>query len=223
MHIKSGTSRLRPARIARSVVAMVLAFAFLSSFAPHGSTSSVQLCVMECCAFRPPHAAGSCTHGACQAVLSAPTPALPSPQEELCGAHNKKMTPQRSETHRHDAAMLMPADADAAAPPAENSSTPTHAHEHSTGSTAKRSTPESAPPDATSVRAFAKPCPPECGAGTCGSSTQSRPRDDAALAYVDKPRPPSRPSHSQSSVNPDAALAALCRRSRPRGPPSFFS
>jgi hypothetical protein len=210
---------------------MVLAFAFLAGFAPLGSTSSVHLCTMECCAFKPPHEAGSCIHGACEAVLPAPQPSPPQPHEELCEAHNQQTTQHgeahahrdahtHGDAHPHDEAMQMPVDA---APLAENSSTPTHAHEHSADSSSKTSTSESAPPDATEMRAFAKPCPPECGAGTCGSSTQSRPRDDAALAHADKPRPPSTPHLFHASDNPTATLDALCRRSRPRGPPAFFS
>lgn len=230
MQTKSGTRRLRLTLIARSIVAMVLAFAFLAGFAPLGSTSSVHLCTMECCAFKPPHEAGSCTHGACEAVLSAPQPSPPQPHEELLGAHDNRTTQHgdahahrnaHGDAHPHDEAMPMP---DAApAPHAAHHSTAAHAHEHSNDSSAKASTPESAPHDASEIRAFAKPCPPECGAGTCGSSTQSRPRDDAALAYGDKPRPPSCQSRSQFAVNLNATHDALSRRSRPRGPPAFFS
>lgn len=84
-------------------------------------------------------------------------------------------------------------------------------------------TAQDAPPQTDSITTgvFTTPCAPDCGAGAGGFANQNRPRDAGAGTYADRPRPPSVLRPSQSFAHPTQTHAALCRRSRPRGPPLY--
>src|SRR3954464_5597945 len=77
-------------RSARIIVAAVLAFAFMCAFVPLAAVSAGDVCGLECCAGRAPHAAGSCMNGTCHAAIKNKS-AKRRPQkhlvavEEFCG------------------------------------------------------------------------------------------------------------------------------------------
>jgi hypothetical protein len=205
--------------VARIIIAAALAVALVSGAAPLGSASAGHLCAMACCAGQPPHEAGSCTHGSCQVSFSVPEPPPPpEEQEELCGA------PQpRSEQHHAARTTHAPH-----APPAnvEDVSPAAHHRHHAQADSAAREHShggDSRQPPFFNASVLDRPCPPDCGAATSVYSSQSRPRDSAAVSHADRARPPSGPRLRQTSYHSAGELDALCRRSRPRGPPPSFS
>jgi hypothetical protein len=80
----------RPGAAARMIVATLLAGAFICAALPLASVSAGNLCRLECCAARAPHAAGSCMNGACHAAVQIHKHTLQrssavAPAEKLCG------------------------------------------------------------------------------------------------------------------------------------------
>jgi hypothetical protein len=214
MRLNLRTRRLTPTVVARIVIAAVLALALLSGVVPLGFTSG-RLCQMACCAGMAPHAAGSCSHGSCHIDLSIHKPTPPKQQEEPCGAHKPEALAQHGGMHAQEAP-----------PPIEEDSSATaHQHAQQTGSSGQEQARKGRSQQTTNVAAsmLTKPCPPDCGAGICSYSSQSRPRGSAALSHAGRPRPPSSLCLRQTSYNPAKELGMLCRRSRPRGPPLSFS
>ena len=208
--------------VARLIIAAALAAILASGAAPLGSASSGHLCAMACCAGQPPHEAGTCTHGSCQVSFAAhESPAPPEEPEELCGAQ-KPHSERRHAAHTQHAP---PANAE------DVSSSAHHQHHAQSGSHARADSAahehtrrgDSRQPPFFNASVLDKPCPPDCGAATSVSSSQSRPRDSAAVSHADRPRPPSGPRLRQTSYHSAGELDALCRRSRPRGPPASFS
>jgi hypothetical protein len=190
-----------PIVVARTILAALLLLTLLSASLPLTTLASGPTCTLACCAGRAPHAAGSCMNGSCHAVLTGRAKKskihlqLPVHEsEQLCGLPRS--------TTRNSAVSLR----GSGAPTLSASS------QRSRGSGAK---------DAASVSTstLGRPCQPDCGAGAFSSSTQSRPRDSCATSHADKPRPPSTSRLEHSSFSRAKVLDALCRRSRPRGPP----
>ena len=75
---------------ARLTLAVVLLAAFVCTTVPLASVSAGNVCRLECCAGRAPHAAGSCMNGTCHAAIQLHKNKLRrSPEvgsaEELCG------------------------------------------------------------------------------------------------------------------------------------------
>ena len=200
--------------VARIITAAALAVVLVSGAAPLGSASAGHLCAMACCAGQPPHEAGSCTHGSCRVSFSThESPAPPEEPEELCGA----LQP-RSEHHR--AAHTPTAHAE------DVSSSASHHRQRARADTAARGHShrgDSRQPPFFNASVLDKPCPPDCGAATSVYSSQNRPRESAAVSHADRARPPSGPRLRQTSYHSAGELDALCRRSRPRGPPASFS
>ena len=60
----------RPGAAARMMIAALLAAAFMCAALPLASVSAGNVCRLECCAARAPHAAGSCMNGTCHASLN---------------------------------------------------------------------------------------------------------------------------------------------------------
>lgn len=188
-------------RAARMTLGALLLFAILSTSIPSSAVASGPMCALACCAGRAPHAAGSCMNGSCHAFLKSRAGAShihhQSPvqrSEQLCGLPRV--------IARTTAALL------------RQSATLT------VGDSSERLNADRAndrPRISTST--VGQPCQPDCGTGTFSSSSQSRPRETGAISYADKARPPSAGRHEHSSSNGAMALDALCRRSRPRGPP----
>jgi hypothetical protein len=210
MPVNLRTGRLRPTLVARILIAATLTVALVSGIAPFGLTASVHLCTMSCCAGKAPHEAGSC-----HANFSVSKPPSPSKeQEEHCGTTVPQMA-QHGEMNMQDAP----------SPIEEDLSTADYQPHLPADSLAHEQSPQNNSQQATNINAsvLTKPCPSDCGTRIFSYSSQSRPRDSASLSYADKPRPPSSPRLQRTSDNVDKALDALCRRSRPRGPPLSFS
>ncbi len=186
-------------RVLRAILATLLLIALLWSIVPVTFASS-PMCTLACCAGRRPHASDSCIHGLCHASPISHARAshvhrqVPAQQSErLCGL--VRITGRTTVALGKKSTML----------PFDISSELRRARH---------------PPEAERVStALGKPCQPDCCAGTFRSSSQSRPRDTGAISHADKPRPPSSALHEHSSFSRAQALDALCRRSRPRGPP----
>ena len=199
--LKRSTNRVDAFRLARAIVGLGVLLSILSVSIPTASLASGPMCHLACCAGRAPHAAGSCMNGSCHAFLKgrAKTSTIHvslavHESEQLCGL------PPR--TTRNSAMSLRGFTALSLAASSEQSH----------GSRA----PEMAN---VSTGTIGKPCQSDCGAGTFNSSSQSRPRNTGAISYADKPRTPSTARLEHSSFNRAKTLDALCRRSRPRGPP----
>ncbi len=80
----------RSARIARIALAALLAIAFSCTTIPLASVSAGNVCRLECCAARAPHAVGSCMNGTCHAAIKFQRSNLRSslqlaPAEQFCG------------------------------------------------------------------------------------------------------------------------------------------
>jgi hypothetical protein len=79
----------RPGAAARMMIAALLAGAFMCAALPLASVSAGNVCRLECCAARAPHAAGSCMNGTCHASLNLhrhePHRLSVVPADEFCG------------------------------------------------------------------------------------------------------------------------------------------
>ena len=80
----------RSGAAARVIMAAVLAGAFICAALPLASVSAGNVCRLECCAARTPHAAGSCMNGTCHAAIRihkqrVERPPAAAPAEEFCG------------------------------------------------------------------------------------------------------------------------------------------
>jgi len=188
-------------RAARVILGAMLLLAILAAHIPSSAVAIGSMCTLACCAGRAPHAAGSCMNGSCHAFLKGRAQTskihlqLPVYESEhLCGLP-RSSTRNSVMSLRGSRALTLAASS-----------------ERTRGSHA---------PDAASVymSTIGKPCEPECGTGTFSSSSQSRQRDSSAISYADKPRPPTATRLAYSPFNVAKTLDALCRRSRPRGPP----
>ena len=190
-----------PILVARTILAALLLLTLLSASLPLTTIPSGPTCTLACCAGRAPHAAGSCMNGSCHAFLIG-RPKSSTIHVHLAVHESERLFGLPRSTARNSMVLLR-------------------------GSTAltlaafsgrlRGSRTEDAASVSTST--LGKPCQPDCGAGAFSSSSQSRRRDSSAVSYADKPRPPSTARLEHSSFSHTKALDALCRRSRPRGPP----
>jgi len=113
----------RPGAAARMMIAALLAAAFMCAALPLASVSAGNVCRLECCAARAPHAAGSCMNGTCHASLNLhkhePHRSSVAPADEFCGLrilakrlrHIAKSIDTPT-THESVVALARPCDAD---------------------------------------------------------------------------------------------------------------
>ncbi len=187
-------------RVARVFLGSTLLLSVLWASMPASAVATGPLCTLACCAGRAPHAAGSCMNGSCHVFLGNRGkgghihPSLPAQSEQLCGLPRT--------TARTAVALLQESKALTLAASSEQSRV------SNLWDSAR-----------VSAASLGKQCQPDCGGGPCSSSGQRRSRDSGATSYADKPRPPSSARLEHSSFNLAKASDALCRRSRPRGPP----
>jgi hypothetical protein len=202
--VKQDPKLQRPTPFARAILATGLLLGLLLGSVPFAVVTSAASCKLACCAGRAPHAAGSCMNGSCHVSLNGGTQqrhihseAAIEPGEHLCGLSRIKLHAARlpvTESVTIDAASSL---LDKGPP----------------GSTTDQTS--------ISTTVLTKPCQADCG--SCGSSftNLNRQRNSGALAYADRPRPPSGVRLSKVDFKPTRKLSALCRRGAPRGPPSF--
>ena len=187
--------------IARSVLAAVLSLAFFGGSFQLARSASGSLCTLTCCAGRAPHAAGSCMNGSCRAALrSVPRDhahVYNHTSDQFCGV-------ERISTRKSSLLRLAVTRDLSAAKDAQGQSQ------------------QSANP-ATTVAGVTKPCDPTCGGGMSTSSTQNRPRESAATAFADKPRPPTQSQILEASCACKKILNGFWRERCPRGPPIVSS
>jgi hypothetical protein len=195
-------------RVARVLLGSTLLLSILSVNIPSAVIASGPMCNLACCAGRAPHAAGSCMNGSCHAFL---------------GGHNQKL-------HLHHETRVEPAEQLCGLSPltqnatrlvfrprvTRKSSPPDSQHSHGTSKT----DPEHG---SLSSGAVTTPCQPECGSCASGFTNSNRQRDPAALAYADRPRPPSGAGRLSLDYPLTQKLSALRQRGAPRGPPASFS
>jgi hypothetical protein len=191
--------RRTPAGVARIVLAATLLFGVLASTFPLATIASGPRCELTCCAARAPHAAGSCMHGSCRAILNSEAKAVPAhlvtvsqEAEPLCGLH--PLTTRAFPSFRFYS------------------------------STASYPDPERGRQNAkVSSSSVEKPCEPNCGSCVTGYTSPHRKRDSAALADANQPRLPSLAGLLNPEIDLIRQLNALSRKSAPRGPPLSFS
>jgi hypothetical protein len=189
-------------RVSRALFGAVLLLAVLWANIPSASLASSPVCNLACCAGRAPHAAGSCMNGSCHAVLGSHNHKLhihletqTEPPEPFCGLSR---VAKNGRLFRFESAV-----------------TRTSSYNSQTAKTPF-------PRDASlSSSVLTKPCQSDCGSCGSGFTNSNRQRHPAALAYVDRARPPSG-SGLLGDNNPlIRKLTALGHRGAPRGPPSF--
>jgi hypothetical protein len=187
-------------------VALLLLIAVLASALPLSTVASGPTCTLTCCEGRAPHAAGSCMNGSCQAVIAGPIKrvhlheAAPQQTEQLCG-----LPVLKGKTAR-----VRPIQSLITRPFASTSRSLGTGH----GALDQASV---------STNAFTKPCQPDCGSCASGFMNSNRQRNSAAVAYADRPRPPSAAGLRNFKFGLTQALSAMLRQAAPRGPPPFFS
>jgi hypothetical protein len=188
---------------ARIMAAAMLALALLAGVVPFSALSSdQQTCQMSCCAGKPPHNSGSCS-----------TAFADEPQAQ---AHVETL----SEEHAHTNAVQM----HDASPEIVEAAT-------ECGTTAQPSTsePRSSSRDETkaarsiTAHALTKPCSPECAAASASAYGQvRRPRNAAALAPRNRPRPSTHTALAEHITKLQVSSAVTGRQSSPRAPPLLF-
>lgn len=187
-------------RVARTILAALLPITLLWGVVSVTTIANSSTCTLACCAGRAPHAAGTCMNGSCQVGLTSHGKASHlhrqvsvQPSERLCGV--VRITERTTATMERESTM------------------------RASGRSSEQKRASDTPKAGTVSPAIGKRCQPDCCAGTLGSSSQSRPRESCASSYSDKPRPPTAGRLAYSPFNLAKTLDALCRRSRPRGPP----
>ena len=187
--------------IARSFLAAVLSLAFLGGSFQLAQSASGSLCTLTCCAGRSPHAAGSCMNGSCRAALKIGrhdhAHVYNQTSDEFCGM-------ERVATRKGSLLRL------------------TLTRDISAAKDAPGQSKQSTNPT-TTVAGVTKPCDPTCGGGISTSSTQTRPRESAAAAFADKPRPPTQSQIVKARFACKKILNGFWRERGPRGPPIVSS
>jgi hypothetical protein len=196
-------------RVSRVLLGSALLLSILSLHIPTALVASGPMCKLACCAGRAPHAAGSCMNGSCHASLSGHTEKIhidretPIEQaEELCGLARLKANPIRIPlSEKLTIGFGLGASSD----------------------DSREASKSAADQAGMSTQALTKPCQPDCGSCASGFAGSNRQRNTAALAYADRPRPPSGVGFGNTTYRPTQPLSALCSRGAPRGPPLSFS
>ena len=209
---------------ARAIVAACLAFSFFSPLVP--LRASADNGAMACCAGK----AGHCNSG-----LSLKQPPKPKPKPELlCGLtpgandEGKATTEAATEDAEITAGDRLVAETiyDAVTIDATSSA---GADQRATaagggGETSARETTTStstSPATSPAVHSsFAKPCPPDCRAGTAAAARQPRPREAALPVKASRGVFAGKASWNPHSPEANLALSATLKRARPRGPPT---
>ena len=200
LHLLSSLNRL-----ARTLLGATLLVAILAASFPLLTLASGPICNLACCAGTAPHAAGSCMNGSCHAFLTLnakahiPKRAPHEKPEQLCGLRRSSVSASR---------VLWSVTINS------SSADGSHSTRASKGITDQATV---------STTVLNKPCQPDCDGWASGSSGSNRQQDAAALAYADRPRPPSAVGFGSVVNGLTQALGAMCRRGAPRGPPLSFS
>ena len=194
---------------ARIILAGTLVLALLTGIAPLNVISSTaSSCSMPCCVSVTE--GGACATGACHSKVS--------------GHEQKEKPPVKSDNSHssHCSSMRM------AGAPSEDTASSLHSITIETDLSPPQHqlmASRDAPAQRTGIisKAFAKPCPPECCAGTSAFTQVRRSRDASALSQNLRPRPPTVAGHLNRAEIPLPTDDARLRGSNPRAPPLLFS
>lgn len=219
----------RYAVILKLAMAVALALAQFAGGAPLQALTSQRACAMACCAGKLPHAAGSCKHGACHVDLSIKRAETENKTASHCATHGSAAMPSGAAVMHDEAGMsdsaYMPDAPAASVPMPEQSHGTVKIETVNAGTSPEPQVNDDKPQPAgnLSARVMGSPCPQDCGAGAFNYTNQSRPREQAALAFAVRPRPPSAAVYVHSFNHSINSLDALRRSSVPRAPPRSFS
>lgn len=201
--------QLRLQSILRPVLLLSLLISVLSSAVPLSSATGSHLCTMACCAAKPPHEAGTCIMLACEIKPSSSRKQKRKTGDPMCGSNMPSA--DRSDIQMAEMATEQSPSSDRLSIAEFDFSHTDSSQEGESGS------------PSIAAAAFTTPCPPDCGGATCSFTTQNRTRHLAALGFAARPRPPALIQKLRSSNRRSFAVAILCRKSSPRGPPTFSS
>ncbi|HEY6188281.1 MAG TPA: hypothetical protein VIW80_11405 [Pyrinomonadaceae bacterium] len=200
-------SNVRPPKLsctaaARILAAAMLALALLAGVVPTGALSSDrQTCQMSCCAGKPPHNSGSCSTAFADYPQAEPHVATVSEEH----AHTNGM---------HGASPEIVEAAPECGTTAQHSKNEPKSSARDETNTARSIT----------AHALTKPCSPECAAAASASAYGQvrRPRNAAALAARNRPRPSTHTALAEHIIKLQVSSAVTGRQSGPRAPPLLF-
>jgi hypothetical protein len=176
------------------MLAAMLALVLLAGIVPFNALSSDhQTCTMSCCAGRPQHNSGS------------------------CGAAFSDEHETPVEEHAHPEGIQAPgASPEIVEAASECGTTQRSSDEPTSSSDISRPAPR------LTAHALTTPCSPECAAASVNAFGQvRRPRNEAALAANNRPRPTMRAALAERISKLQILSAVIGRQSRPRAPPRF--
>jgi hypothetical protein len=193
---------LRGWRILRFALGVTVLGSVLWISLPISTATTGSMCTLACCAGRAAHAAGSCMNGSCHAFLA--------------GNHKKNHVHQKSRVESVEKLCGM-------SRIARNATRFWFVQMVTTANSNDAGAPLKISDHVSVTTAFTKPCQPECGGCVSGYASSKRRRNFAALAFADRPRPPSGIRLGKSDFGAIQTLNAKCRHGAPRGPPLSFS
>ena len=219
--------KFRPTlRLARLLLASLMACAVLAGAAPSALVYGAHACSMPCCQ----GAGGDCRDGSCtvgelfpaQAAKPAATPAESDP---VCGVDlptpRDKQTATRAATHAAPAAGhhghgASPAPHARHAKPHRLAARRVKIEHHHRRHVSERDTASGA---AAFTAAVSKPCPPDCGAAPNASTNLRRPREQAALTHSSRPRAPTPAARTRVVAHLTESSSTRRGPCSPRAPP----
>ena len=190
--------------LSRVILGLVLVVSTLWTNIPLVEDVSGPMCDLVCCVGRAPHAAGSCMNSSCHAFPTGGNDRVhthheePDEVEELCGLTGLTM----------NASWLSLVETVTTDPGSG-------AHSDLSQSTSTSTSDKAG----VSAAVVTKPCQLDCGSCASGFTNSNRKRNSSALAYADRPRPPSRGELVDVAYQATRKLRGLSRRGVPRGPP----
>ena len=186
---------VRVISVARVFLATVFLIGFVASSFPLETIASGPTCTLACCAGRAPHAAASCMNGSCHAFLKSRS----KRSHQHNGAYSETFCglTRFSQLNRSLFSVRVQSSA------------------KGEGSAKER--------DSNSLLLsggmISSPCDPNCGGVISSASSQTRPRQFIALAYANKPRPPSPSRQCRFAPSRFKTLSGFGKQVSPRGPP----
>lgn len=195
----------------RSLIAACLMLSLLSAVIPFSAASANHLCTMECCAGKAPHMAGECS-----SHLAAITPAVNQAEPEaLCGL------PTIDATHL---TLKLPLNQQISSTATKDDEAESCGGHHAETAQRDPASEAKAPgPASIAAASMTTPCGIDCGTCAAGFVRKPRPREQIAVAWVARARPPSRDHYFQSHAGKLATLRGHYEQPQPRGPPTSHS
>jgi hypothetical protein len=201
---------------ARTILAVTLLLTLVAATIVWPAAASGPLCAMACCAGKAPHAAGSCTHGACETGVSI--------DQEATGSYQHTHDHHEQQALESESASLILAGVTGGACGADMEQVPTiDATSDQPAVDQSISTETETNNAAAATETISQPCQPGCGASASGVATSKRSRNTAALTRSANPSPPSAIKLAGGRRFLANSLSAFGRCCAPRGPPAAFS